>query len=154
MHSGAFREELPEVVWRFGFALFQKILIHWLKSGTISDPSERMIASVEQYFRSGRGYEYLLNEACSIGIGRHVLDTSTRRFFRRQSTGSKYYCIILETLECRTMSKEEVLSCRAYNWVGVMLLPADRPNWVYVVPPGWPYGGIRCFRLSKDYGIE
>lgn len=146
MNPHPFPKELPEVVWRFMFALLEELYLRRLAE----PPANPGIAWLNKWLRSKEGLGIVIDEASSAGLGTPVSREQARGYFYRQPKGAQFVMLDLFTPDVLFFTREEILEKKDYNYVGVLIIPLKDPKWAFATPPSWPLEKSRIFKILRD----
>lgn len=146
MNPHPFPKDLPEVVWRFMFALLEELLLCWQ-----ADPPKHInLPTFDKRLRSNEGFGIVIDRASTAGLGTPVSREQARGYFYRQPAGTQFVMLDLFTPEVLFFTREEILEKKDYNYVGVLIIPLKDPKWAFATPPSWPLEKSRIFKILRD----
>ena len=141
-----FPVELPEVVWRFMFALLEELLLRW----QAQPPKHINLPAFDKRLRSNEGLGIVIDRASTAGLGTPVSREQARGYFYRQPAGTQFVMLDLFTPDVLFFTREEILEQKNYSLVGTLLIALNDPKWAYSIPPSWPLEERRVFKILRD----
>jgi hypothetical protein len=146
MNPHPFPKELPEVVWRFMFALLEELLLRW----QAEPPKYLILEELDKWLRTKEGFGNVVDHASSAGLGTPVSREQARGYFYRQPAGTQFVMLDLFTPNVLFFTREEILEQKNYRLVGTLLIALNDPKWAYSIPPSWPLEERRVFKILRD----
>ena len=146
MNPHPFPKELPEVVWRFMFALLEELLLRW----QAEPPKYLILEELDKWLRTKEGFGNVVDHASSAGLGTPVSREQARGYFYRQPAGTQFVMLDLFTPDVLFFTREEILEQKNYSLVGTLLIALNDPKWAYSIPPSWPLEKRRIFKILRD----
>ena len=146
MNPHPFPKELPEVVWRFMFALLEELLLRW----QAEPPKYLILEELDKWLRTKEGFGNVVDHASSAGLGTPVSREQARGYFYRQPAGTQFVMLDLFTPNVLFFTREEILEKKDCNYVGVLIIPLKDPKRAFATPPSWPLEKSRVFKILRN----